>query len=376
MGIKDLSGFISQGVAGGIIGQYISDIFFNLFVFDKKHFYDVITNVSPTPTYIAATTSGFLNGITSPYIDNISSLALRNVAYVYTNDYFSRKLNEGDIIDDIDVSELVQDTITIVILVWLFSEGRRNNFYNHKLKIAGYEPIYEEDLGFFDEAIKQFDTVTQIRLLKLWIPFVYSNVKSVKTNRGLAYYNKGVAYRQKALYLPLDKQHLVYLYLGKAIEAYTEAIKILKKNYDLYYNRAVAHHLRGEYKEAGLDYCRAIDVSPMNFEGHYNLAVLLRHLNRNRESISELQKAAMLISEPPNSSDVQTAYIFNLLNEVTRRFITSDEYYTEKLNDDPVGSISYTYVNGRVVADDDFDKAMYKNFKTCAGFEFFKEEEK
>ena len=177
--------------------------------------------------------------------------------------------------------------------------------------------VYSEDLGFFDEAIKQFDTVTQIRLLKLWIPFVYSNVKSVKTNRGLAYYNKGGAYRQKALYLPLDKQHLVYLYLGKAIEAYTEAIKILKKNYDLYYNRAVAHHLRGEYKEAGLDYCRAIDVSPMNFEGHYNLAVLLRHLNRNRESISELQKAALLISETPNSSDVQTAYIFNLLNEVT-----------------------------------------------------------
>ena len=89
-----------------------------------------------------------------------------------------------------------------------------------------------------------------------------------------------------------------------------------------------------------------------------------------------MQKAALLISETPNSSDVQTAYIFNLLNEVTRRFITSDEYYTEKLNDDPVGSISYTYVNGRVVADDDFDKAMYKNFKTCAGFEFFKEEEK
>lgn len=153
MGIKDLSGFISQGVAGGIIGQYISDIFFNLFVFDKKHFYDVITNVSPTPAYIAATTSGFLNGITSPYIDNISSLALRNVAYVYTNDYFSRKLNEGDIIDDIDMSELVQDTIAIVILVWLFSEGRRNNFYNHKLKMAGYEPIYEEDLGFFDSFI-------------------------------------------------------------------------------------------------------------------------------------------------------------------------------------------------------------------------------
>ena len=235
--------------------------------------------------------------------------------------------------------------------------------------------VYSEDLGFFDEAIEQFDTITGIKLFKLWVPFVYSNVKSIKTNRGLAFFNKGVAFRQKALYLPLEKQYLAYEYLGEAIKAYTESSKIIKKNYDIYYNRAVAHHLRGEYREAGLDYCKAIDISPMNFEGHYNLAVLLRNLNRNRESIAELEKAALLISEKPDSSGLQSAYIFNLLNEVTRRFITSDDYYTEKLTPEPHGSISYTYINGKVVADDEFDKAMLKNFKTCAGFSYFNEEE-
>lgn len=234
--------------------------------------------------------------------------------------------------------------------------------------------VYSEDLGFFDEAIKQFDIVTQIKLFKLWIPFVYSNVKSIKANRGLAYFNKGVAYRQKALYLPIEKQHLIYEYLGNAIEAYTSSMKFLKNNYDLFYNRAVAHHLRGEYKDAGVDYCKAIEVAPMNFEGHYNLAVLLRTMNRDRESISELEKAAILISENPRASEVQTAYIFNLLNEVTRRFITSDAYYTQKLTDEPLGAISYTYVNGRIIADDEFDKAMMKNFRTCAGFEHFNEE--
>ena len=235
--------------------------------------------------------------------------------------------------------------------------------------------VYSEDLGFFDEAISQFDEVSKIDLFKIWIPYVYSNVKSTKTNRGLAHFNKGVAFRQKALYLPLEKQHLVYEYLGKAIDAYTESLKILKKNHDIYYNRAVAHHLRGEYKEAGLDYCKAIELKPMNFEGHYNLAVLLRRVNRNRDSIAELEKAAMLISENPNSSEVQTAYIFNLLNEVTRRFITSDEYYVQKLTDEPIGSIKYTYVNGQIVADDEFDKAMFKNFQTCAGMNYFKEDE-
>lgn len=235
--------------------------------------------------------------------------------------------------------------------------------------------VFSEDLGFFDEAIKQFDEVPKIKLFKLWIPFVYSNVKSVKANRGLAYFNKGVAFRQKALYLPIEKQHLVYEYLGDAIEAYTKSTKFLKDNYDVYYNRAVAHHLRGEYRLAGKDYCKAIQIQPMNFEGHYNLAVLLRRVNKNRESIAELQKAAILISENPRSSDVQTTYIFNLLNEVTRRFITSEEHYTQKLTDEPVGGLSYTYINGRVVADDEFDKAMYKNFKTCAGTDYFNEKE-
>lgn len=234
--------------------------------------------------------------------------------------------------------------------------------------------VLSEELGFFDEAISQFDEITRIKLFKLWIPYVYNNIRSEKANKGIAFFNEGVAFRQKALYLPLEKQHLIYEYLGHAIEAYTKSIKYLKDNHDLYYNRAVARHLRGEYKLAGLDYCKAIEISPMNFEGHYNLAVLLRRLNKNRESIYELEKAAILISENPKSSEVQTAYIFNLLNEVTRRFITSDEYYTEKITDEPTGAMKYTYINGRIVADDEFDKAMYNNFKTCAGIAYFKEE--
>lgn len=235
--------------------------------------------------------------------------------------------------------------------------------------------VYSDDLGLFDEAIKQFDEVTKIKTFKIWIPYIYSNVKSVKANKGLAFFNKGVALRRKALYLPIEKQYLVYEYLGKAIKEYTNALEILKKSTDVYYNRAVAHHLRGEYKKAGLDYCKAIELAPMNFEGHYNLAVLLRRVNRNRESIAELEKAALLISESSNSSDIQTAYIFNLLNEVTRRFITSEAYYTKKITDEPVGGINYTYVNGQIIADEEFDKAMYKNFQSCAGLNYFRESE-
>ena len=232
--------------------------------------------------------------------------------------------------------------------------------------------VYSEDLGLFDEAIEQFNTIQDIKLFQLWIPFVYSNVKSIRSNRGIAFFNKGVAYKQKAMFLPYEQKKLMNPLLDNAIEAYTKSLKYLKKNYDVYYNRAVARHLRGDYKKAGLDYCEAIKLKPTRFEAHYNLAVLLRGMHRYQDSISELEKAALLSTEDKNITELQSAYIFNLLNEVSRRFVNSDEYGVEKLTDKPIGSISYTYVNGRIVADDDFDKAMDKNFRTCAGIETFK----
>ena len=250
--------------------------------------------------------------------------------------------------------------------------------YNPKFVMARMNLgiIYSEELGFFDEAIEQFDEIPKIKLWSLWIPFVYSNVKSIRGNKGIAYFNKGVALKHKAMYLPLDQKNMMYQYLADAVEAYTQSLKYLKRNYDVYYNRAVAHHLRGDNHLAGLDYCKAIELKPTRFEAHYNLAVLLRGMSKYRESISELEKAALLISESSDSnSSVQSAYIFNLLNEVSRKFINSNEYGVAKLTDKPTGSISYTYVNGRIVADDDFDKAMLKNFKTCTGFDIFNEEE-
>ena len=234
--------------------------------------------------------------------------------------------------------------------------------------------VYLEDLGFFDEAIEEFDTITDIHPFKLWIPFIYSNVKSIKANRGIAYFNKGVAYKQKAMFLPYEKKHMAYQFLGEAVEAYTDALKILKKNYDVLYNRAVAHHLRGEYQQAGKDYCKAIDIEPMKFEAHYNLAVLLRHTHHYRESMSELEKAALLINESADSSGLQTAYIFNLLNEVSRKFMTSEDFGTQKLTDEPKGSISYTNINGKIVSDAEFDKAMLKNLKTCSGYDSLEDE--
>lgn len=232
--------------------------------------------------------------------------------------------------------------------------------------------IYSERLGFFDEAIEQFNIIHGINDgWSIWIPKVYNNVRSKRENKGVAFYNIGIAYRQKATYLPIEKKYMMNQYLQDAVSAYTSALKYLKNNYDVYYNRAIAYHIKGDYKLAGKDYCTAIKLKPTKFEAHYNLAILLKNLHRYWDAKTELEKAAMLITENSDSSELQTTYIFNVLNEVSRQFITSNEYGVEKLTDKPTGSIAYTYVNGRIVADDDFDKAMEENFKTCAGIDFF-----
>lgn len=230
--------------------------------------------------------------------------------------------------------------------------------------------IYSESMGFFDEAIEQFDTIEDIDFFPLnFTPFIYSNTKSTRVNKGIALFNKGVAYKQKATYLPLEKKHMERDLLQNAIDSYTASLKYLKNNYDVYYNRAVAHQLRGDSKPAGLDYCKAMSIKPTRFEAHYNLAVLLMTLNRYREAMSELHKAAMLVTESRESYDLQTAYIINLLREVSLRYMLSTP--NPDYSSDMGGGIRYTYSDGRIVNDDKMDKIMQKNLKTCAGYDIF-----
>lgn len=112
-----------------------------------------MTEISPIASYMAATTSGFLNGLTEPYIDDISSAAFRNIAYVYSNDYYSRMVNQEDIIDDIDTSQLISDTIAVVIIIYVFSSSARCDFLNRKLQKHGLNSVSEVNNDIFSSII-------------------------------------------------------------------------------------------------------------------------------------------------------------------------------------------------------------------------------
>ena len=249
--------------------------------------------------------------------------------------------------------------------------------YNPKMMIArmNYGIVSAEKLGDFDGAIDQYNEIIKTKRHLISIPFIYSNRKSYKQNKGIAYYNMGVAYRQKSLYSG-DDWRLQRQYLEKAIEAYKNAVKILKKDYDARYNLALAYHLIGDYNNAGLTYCKAIQIEPMNYEAHYNLAILLRHLKYYRESLDELEKATMLITDSQGNSARQR-YVFDVMNDVTRTILYDEENdpLIDKIVDEKLPHSTMTYVNGKLVSSEALDKAILKNFRSCGAREIFLDED-
>lgn len=247
--------------------------------------------------------------------------------------------------------------------------------HNHKYTVARMNLgiISTEKLGNFNESINQYKAIIGTRKHLWFIPFVFSNLKSEKTNRGLAYYNMGVAFREKSLYMDRDREHS-YEYLMKSIQAYKNAARILKNDYDTRYNLAIVYQLAGDYQNAGLNYCRAIELKPMNYEAHYNLAVLLRHLRMYKEAYNEIEKAGILITNGGSVNPNVATYIFDILNDVSRTLVVNDEYrYLIEHFDNSQEAKALTYVNGKIVATDALDRAMLQNFKTCDTKQFFKD---
>lgn len=247
--------------------------------------------------------------------------------------------------------------------------------HNPKLIPArmNYGIISVRELGDFDGAIEQYEKIVKTKHFPIFIPTIYNNKKSDKVNKGIAYYNMALAYRQKALYSG-DNWILQREYLTKAIENYKESIKILKKDYDAHYNLALTYQLLGDNNNAGLMYCKAIHLSPMQYDAHYNLAILLRHLKYYKESLAEAEKATILITNSEGITNRQR-YVFDVMNDVTRTVLTEKEkeFLTNPIYDDEKSKDNYsiTYLHGKVVSEKAFDKAMLKNFQSCSSKKIF-----
>ena len=95
------------------------------------------------------------------------------------------------------------------------------------------------------------------------------------------------------------------------------------------------------------------------------MAILLREQKNFLDAILELEKAALIIDS--EGDGFKTRYIYDVLNETSARLYAQDDYYEikEKLDKDPIRSYEPTFVNGKIVASEELDKAMLRNMRTC-----------
>lgn len=235
-----------------------------------------------------------------------------------------------------------------------------------------YGVILSEQMSDYDRAIQEYGKVIETRPFLLKIPFIFNNIKSVRTNRGLAYYNMGVAYRGKSIFMG-ENTAVSQLYLRKAKEAYEGAEELIPNDYNTHYNAALTNHLLGNTKEAGLEYCRAIEIQPYNFEAHYNYALLLRSLNFYKESLIELEKAGMLADKEADAA--QQKYIFEVLGEVKQKLINKGEveYLKTRTEESQTDNSELAYRDGKVILKEDSDKILTQKLITCPNKKYFED---
>ena len=217
-----------------------------------------------------------------------------------------------------------------------------------------------------DDAIEQYKKVLEFQPKFIKIPFLIDNKKSYNHNRGVAYYNMGLAYRTKSLLAGVDKK-TSRDFLNRAAKSYEQASDILK-SYNANYNLGLIHQLLKNSHQAAYYYCKAIELSPMQYEAHFNYAVLLNDLKEYTAAQEEFQKAGLVLDSKGEGS--KTRYIYDVMNDVNQKAVL---YPDETKSDAP--EQEFEYKAGKLVTEPKIKKKkqdeLYKFYSRCAKYEIY-----
>ncbi|MEI7473279.1 MAG: tetratricopeptide repeat protein [bacterium] len=264
------------------------------------------------------------------------------------------------------------------------------DFFNARINLG---IVLDRKLKDIDEGIEQYQKVVDSKLSIIKIPFIYNNEYHVLHSKAIAYYNMGLAYRDKAILMGLNGTS-AQIFLQRAAESYKNSIKIEPNVYESHYNYAIALQLLGRKQQATEEYCKAINLSPLNYEAHYNLAILLNDEGKYQESADALSKAGVILDI--HGEEGKSKYVYSFLNEVSQRIVIKNENLSpnsprvkyvpnkdliEYQNDLILKNSGWKvkplwqkdqddypwliHENGKVKFDDKMEKAMLENMKTC-----------
>lgn len=220
-----------------------------------------------------------------------------------------------------------------------------------------------------DRAIEEYERVIETKPRFIKIPLLVDSKKSYHHNRGVAYYNMGLAYRTKSLLAGLNSTTR-RAYLTKASDSYKKASEILN-SYNSNYNLGLIHQLLKNPAQAGYYYCKAMELSPLQYESHFNLAVLLSDMKEFEGASSEFMKAGLLLDSIGDNT--KTTYIYNVLSDVNQKIAinASNDYYKKIKEKDEEAQSRKKYKAGKLLLDESSDQELIENFSICANREIF-----
>ncbi len=236
---------------------------------------------------------------------------------------------------------------------------------NSTIARIDYAIVLAEATFNYDRAIEEYDRA--IKNTPKWtkIPFFGSGINAIKFNKRVAFYNKGLAWREKSR-VAGDRTFDSRKFLENAADSYEKALSI-GKNYKTYYNLGIVYHILKYPYLAGYNYCKAIEKDPLSYEAHYNLGILLRDLKEYGASMQEFRKAGIVLNIKGNHS--KNAYIYDILNDVSRKIAVYEGYdeLVKTLNNQSLDTEKHLkYKKGRAYLDNSYEGNLMKSLKECA----------
>lgn len=224
--------------------------------------------------------------------------------------------------------------------------------------------VLAEELYEFDQAITEYEKVVKTKKRFINIPFLYDNREHLIKSKAIAYYNMGLAYRDKSMLYTTKKLEYRQL-LSKAAECYEKSLELVPNNYDTQYNLALTVHLLGLYTDALTGYCKAMLIAPLNYEAHFNLAVLLKQRSMYRESYEEFKDAGSLMVYRGDA--FHAGKIYNMLGEVSRMAIAEYGYKPEKVINRLDNEMKYIAPNpDAAITVNELESAIKKRIRTTS----------
>lgn len=239
------------------------------------------------------------------------------------------------------------------------------NYINARINLG---ILLAEERADLDSAINEYTKAAQVRIPLINIPLIYDNADYIKKEKAIAYYNMGLAYRDKSLLFNPDSIESRN-FLINAVDSYKQSLDLNSKDYDAQYNLALTYHLLDRYSDALGGYCKAMLIAPLNYEAYYNLAVLLRQKKQYSEAADELERAGNLSGLWGDT--YKAAFIYEVLNEVSAMAIAQHGFESEKVMerlDKKLGEEAKNIDSPetKAVTVEDLEKALTERIKTSS----------